>query len=119
MTTGDSHNGSGSQRRPSHQILVDTHFPPVAATLLERNFVAEKPGRIRLADITCIPTGEGRPHRAVIRDPFARKAVGGAMREPMRAELAIAALTVAIRRRARSIIPIAPPVRRRRLPQAP
>src|SRR3954452_5904958 len=34
------------------------HSLPVAANLLDRNFVAEKPDQIWLADITYIPTGE-------------------------------------------------------------
>jgi putative transposase len=55
--------------------------------------------RTRLADITYIPTGEGWLYLAVILDLFTRKAVGWAMRDHMRAELTIAALTMAIQRR--------------------
>ena len=52
-----------------------------------------------MADITYIPTGEGRLYLAVILDLFTRKVVGWAMREHMRAELTMAALTMAIQRR--------------------
>ena len=52
-----------------------------------------------LADITDIPTGEGWLYLAVILDRFTRKIVGWAMREHMRAELTIAALTMAVQRR--------------------
>ena len=75
------------------------HSLPVAANLLDRNFVAEKPDQVWLADITYIPTGEGWLYLAVILDLFTRKVVGWAMREHMRAELTIAALTMAIQRR--------------------
>jgi putative transposase len=52
-----------------------------------------------LADITDIPTGEGWLYLAVILDRFTRKIVGWAMREHMRAELTMAALTMAVQRR--------------------
>src|SRR3954451_19012932 len=75
------------------------HSLPIAANLLDRNFVAEKPDQIWLADITYIPTGEGWLYLAVILDLFTRKVVGWAMREHMPAELAIAALPMAVQRR--------------------
>jgi transposase InsO family protein len=75
------------------------HSLPVAANLLEQNFVAEKPDQVWLADITYIPTGEGWLYLAVILDLFTRKVVGWAMRDHMRAELTTAALTMALQRR--------------------
>src|SRR5712692_8247164 len=55
--------------------------------------------RVWLADITYIATGEGWLYLAVILDLFTRKVVGWAMRDHRRAELTIAALTMAIQRR--------------------
>jgi putative transposase len=75
------------------------HSLPVEENLLDRNFAAEKPDQVWLADITYIPTGEGWLYLAVILDLFTRKVVGWAMRDHMRAELTIAALTMAIQRR--------------------
>ncbi|MFL5251420.1 MAG: IS3 family transposase [Rhodopila sp.] len=75
------------------------HSLPIAANLLDRNFVAEKPDQVWLADITYIATSEGWLYLAVILDLFTRKVVGWAMREHMRAELTMAALTMAIQRR--------------------
>jgi putative transposase len=75
------------------------HSLPVAANLLDQNFVAERPNQVWLADITYIPTAEGWLYLAVILDLFTRKVVGWAMRDHMRAELTIAALTMAIQRR--------------------
>jgi transposase InsO family protein len=70
----------------------------VAANLLDQNFVADQPNQVWLADITYIPTSEGWLYLAVILDLFTRKVVGWAMRDHMRAELTIAALTMAIQR---------------------
>ena len=75
------------------------HSLPVAANLLDQNFVADRPDQVWLADITYIPTGEGWLYLAVILDLFTRKVVGWAMRDHLRAELTIAALTMAIQRR--------------------
>ena len=75
------------------------HSLPVAENLLDQNFVADRPDQVWLADITYIPTGEGWLYLAVILDLFTRKVIGWAMRDHMRAELTIAALTMAIQRR--------------------
>jgi transposase InsO family protein len=75
------------------------HSLPIAVNLLDQKFTAEKPDQVWLADITYIPTGEGWLYLAVILDLFTRKVVGWAMREHMRAELTMAALTMAIQRR--------------------
>ena len=74
------------------------HCLPVAPNLLEQNFVANQSNQVWLADITYIPTGEGWLYLAAILDLFTRKVVGWAMREHMRAELTIAALTMAVQR---------------------
>ena len=74
------------------------HGLPVAANLLEQNFVADQPNQVWLADITYIPTSQGWLYLAVVIDLFTRKVVGWAMRQHMRAELTIAALTMAIQR---------------------
>jgi len=74
------------------------HSLLVAPNLLDQNFVADRPNQVWLADITYIATGEGWLYLAVILDLFTRKVVGWAMRDHMRAELTIAALTMAIQR---------------------
>jgi putative transposase len=93
----------GIQARAPRRYRVCTtdskHPLPVAENLLEQNFDADRPDRVWLADITYIPTGEGWLYLAVILDLFTRKVVGWAMRDHMRAELTIAALTMAIQRR--------------------
>ena len=92
----------GIRARPPRRYRVCTtdskHSLPVAANLLDQNFVADRPNQVWLADITYIPTGEGWLYLAVILDLFTRKVVGWAMRDHMRAELTIAALIMAIQR---------------------
>ena len=102
------------------------HSLPVAENLLDQNFVADRPDHVWLADITYIPTAEGWLYLAVILDLFTRKVVGWAMREHMRAELTIAALTMAIQRRRPKAGLIhhppsatSPPNRRRQNPRNP
>ena len=79
---------------------------PIAPNRLGQKFAAERPNQVWLADISYVPTSEGWLYLAVVLDLFTRKIVGWAMREHMRAELTIAALTMAIQRQK-------PPHRRR------
>ena len=74
------------------------HGQPVADNLLAQTFLATRPNQIWLADISYIPTDEGWLYLCVVLDLFSRKVVGWAMRDHLRQELAIAALTMAIQR---------------------
>ena len=74
------------------------HCLPIADNLLAQGFLATRPNQIWLADISYIPTDEGWLYLAVVLDLFSRKVVGWAMRDHLRQELAIAALTMAIQR---------------------
>jgi transposase InsO family protein len=80
-------------------ITTDSnHALPVADNLLGQTFLATRPNQIWLADISYIPTDEGWLYLAVVLDLFSRKVVGWAMRDHLRQELTIAALTMAIQR---------------------
>jgi putative transposase len=72
------------------------HDLPIAPNLIARDFTAEAPNRVWLADITYIPTAEGWLYLAAVMDLFSRKIVGWAMRDHMQVELASAALMMAI-----------------------
>jgi putative transposase len=74
------------------------HFLPIAPNLLMQRFIASAPGRIWLADITYIPTGDGWLYLAAILDLATRKIVGWSMRDHMRVELTLAALSMAVQR---------------------
>lgn len=74
------------------------HYLAVAPNLLAQRFEASAPGRIWLADITYIATGEGWLYLAAVLDVATRKIVGWAMRDHMRTELALSALMMAVQR---------------------
>ena len=88
-----------TQRRFRVVTTDSNHSLPVADNLLDQTFLATRPNQIWLADITYIPTDEGWLYLATVLDLFTRKVVGWAMRDHMRQELTIAALSMAIQRR--------------------
>ena len=93
------HGIRAAKSRRFRVITTDSnHTLPVADNLLGQTFLATRPNQIWLADISYIPTDEGWLYLAVILDLFSRKVVGWAMRDHMRQELTIAALTMAIQR---------------------
>ena len=86
--------GAASRARPTAGTTI-----PVAPNLLGRNFAADRPDTVWLADISYIPTGEGWLYLAAIKDMATREIVGWSMADHLRAELACDALLMAIRRR--------------------
>jgi putative transposase len=70
-----------------------------AQDLLGRNFVAGRPNRVWLADITYIPTQEGFLYLAFLLDAHSRKIVGWSMDTHMKTELVLDALQMAVWRR--------------------
>jgi putative transposase len=74
------------------------HDLPVAPNLLARNFTADRPDQVWLADISYIPTDEGFLYLAAIKDMATREIVGWSMADHLRAELCIGALVMAIQR---------------------
>jgi putative transposase len=70
-----------------------------APDLLRRDFVAARPNRVWLADITYVPTQEGFLYLAFILDAHSRKIVGWSMDSYMKTELVVDALQMAVWRR--------------------
>jgi len=75
------------------------HALPVADNLLGRQFDPASPNEAWVADITYIPTREGRLYLAAVGDLDSRRVVGRALAEPMESRLAVDALGRAVRRR--------------------
>ena len=76
-----------------------------SADLVQRQFTADAPNRLWVADITYIPTWAGFLYLAVVLDAFSRKIVGWAMAEHLRTELVLSALNMAIgQRRAKGVV---------------
>ena len=65
---------------------------------VERAFTVGGRNRLRVGDITCIPTGEGWLYLAAVVDAFPRKAVGRSMSERITEKVAIDAMGQAIGR---------------------
>lgn len=72
---------------------------PVATDLVERQFLAEGPDRLWVADITYIPTWAGFLYLAVVLDVWSRRIVGWSMETHLRTELVLAALNMALGQR--------------------
>lgn len=68
----------------------------VAPDLVRRQFNADGPDRLWVADITYIPTGAGFLYLAVVLDVWSRRAVGWSMRDNMATPLVTDALDMAI-----------------------
>ncbi|MGH9105331.1 MAG: IS3 family transposase [Acidimicrobiales bacterium] len=66
------------------------------ADLVKRNFKAPAPNRVWVADITYVRTEVGFAYVAFVVDVFARVIVGWAVSASLRADLALAALEMAV-----------------------
>jgi putative transposase len=83
--------------RPRRVRTTDSsHDLPIAPNLLDRNFTAEAPNRIWLADITYVETSEGWLYLSTVMDLYSRRIVGWAMRDHLRTELPLTALRIAV-----------------------
>jgi putative transposase len=88
---------SGRQgRRRTPRTTDSRHDLPVAPNLLDRNFAAERPDQVWLADISYIPTGEGFLYLAAIKDMATRQIVGWSMADHLKAGLCVDALVMAL-----------------------
>ena len=72
---------------------------PLAPDLVQREFTAEAPNLLWVADITQHPTAEGWLYCAAVMDTFSRRIVGWAMGERIGTELVIDAVNMAMRTR--------------------
>jgi len=75
------------------------HRLPVAENVLDRDFEPDGPNERWCADITYIPTREGRLYLAVVEDLFSRMIVGWSMDQTMESRLVVDALEMALARR--------------------
>ena len=66
---------------------------------MDRDFSAERPDKLWVADITYIGTWAGFLYLAVIIDAFSRRVVGWAMANHLRTDLVLEALEMAINQR--------------------
>jgi putative transposase len=89
---------AGVSRRKFCVTTVRDGAPP-AKDLVERNFAADGPNKLWVADITYLPTWAGFLYLAVVIDVWSRKVVGWSMATHLKTELVLAALDVAVAQR--------------------
>ena len=87
-----------SRRRGTRTTRVDRNHR-AAPDRVERQFRADAPDKIWVADITFVPTWAGFVYLAIVLDVFSRKVVGWAMANHLRTELVLEALNMAIAQR--------------------
>ena len=90
-----------SRRKGCWTTIRDRDARP-APDLVQRQFAAEGPDRLWVADATYIPTWAGFLFLAVVLDAFSRRIVGWAMANHLRTELMLEALNMALGRRSPS-----------------
>lgn len=72
---------------------------PAHDDLVRREFTADAPNEVWVADITEHPTGEGKLYLCAVKDLWSNRIVGYALDERMKARLAVAAIETAVARR--------------------
>ena len=87
-----------SRRRGTRTTRVDRNHR-AAPDRVEREFRAEAPDKLWVADVTYVPTWTGFLYLAIVLDVFSRKVVGWAMANHLRTELVLEALNMAIAQR--------------------
>jgi putative transposase len=70
-----------------------------APDLVDRNFTADQPNRLWVADITYIPTWAGFLYLAVVLDAFSRRIVGWSMATTLHMQVVLDALNMALSQR--------------------
>ena len=90
--------GGVSRRKKPRTTRRDKTARP-APDLVNREFLAEAPDRLWVADIAYVPTPCGFLYLAIVLDVFSRRIVGWAMDGHLRAELVVDALNMAVAQR--------------------
>ena len=87
-----------SRRKSARTTARDERLRP-ASDLVDRNFHADEPNRLWVADITYVPTWAGFLYLAVVLDAFSRRIVGWAMGHDLKAQLVLDAMNMALTQR--------------------
>lgn len=96
---------AGVSRRKGARTTQRRKEARPAPDLVNRNFTAETPDRLWVADITYVATWAGFLYLAVALDAFSRRVGGWSMATHLRAELVLGALDMALyKRRPRAVI---------------
>ncbi len=86
----------GIRRGKRWRTTIPDMASPRPADLVERNFTAEQPNQLWVADLTYISTWSGKVYAAFVIDVFSRFIVGWRASTSLRSDLALDALEMAI-----------------------
>ena len=89
--------GVSRRKRPTTTTRSKRERP--APDLVDRNFNADRPDQLWVADITYVPTASSFMCLAVVMDAFSRRIIGWSMASHLRTELVVNALDMAVKRR--------------------
>jgi putative transposase len=89
----------GVTRRRRVKTTIRGQEAAPAPDLVNRDFRADAPNTLWIADITYVPTWSGFLYLSVVIDVFSRRVVGWAMETHLRTELVLAALQMATSQR--------------------
>ena len=87
--------GASRRRRGPKTTRRNADARPVV-DLVERNFTADGPDQLWVADITYIPASAGFLYLAVVLDAWSRRVIGWAMATHLRTELVLDSLNMAV-----------------------
>jgi putative transposase len=89
----------GVRRGKPHRTTTPDPAAPRPADLVDRDFSAQRPNQLWVADLTYVATWSGFVYVALVIDAFSRFIVGWQAARSLRADLALDALEMAIWRR--------------------
>jgi transposase InsO family protein len=89
----------GVVRGRRHKTTIPDETAPRPLDLVQRNFTAERPNQLWVADLTYVATWRGFVYVAFITDVFSRKIVGWRVSNSLRSDLALDALEQALHAR--------------------
>ena len=93
-------NGIRARHKRRYKVTTDSkHGLPVAANLLNRNFMPVAPNQVWTSDITYLWTDEGWLYLAIVLDLFNREVIGWSLKPRMTTDIVTDALTMAWFRR--------------------
>ena len=95
---------SGVSRRKGAGTTIRDDGTAQAPDLVDRNFVAQRPNQLWVADITYIPTWAGFLYPAVVLDAFSRRIVGWSMALTLHTQLGDALNMALMMRRPEGVI---------------
>ena len=90
---------TGVSRRRGPRTTVRVKGERRGPDPVERDFSADRPDALWVADVTYVPTGSGFLYLSVVLDAFSRRVVGRAMAGHLRTGLVLAALDMAVGQR--------------------